>query len=178
MSFDWKAVVGTVAPGIATALGGPLAGMAVKTLSDHLLGHPDGSEDDVAQAIAGASPDILLKMKEADQAFTLSMQQAGVDLEKIAAGDRDSARKREIATGDNATPRILAGIVVLGFFGVVYSVLSGYVDGLKDPSIATLIGTLIGYVSAKADQVVSYYFGSSAGSDKKTDLMHKQSQGK
>jgi|GEM_PF-4281121 len=31
--------------------------------------------------------------------------------------------------------------------------------------------TLIGYVSAKAEQVVSYYFGSSAGSSRKDALL-------
>ena len=31
MDFDWKSVVGTVAPTIATALGGPLAGVAVSS---------------------------------------------------------------------------------------------------------------------------------------------------
>ena len=34
-----------------------------------------------------------------------------------------------------------------------------------------VIGTLIGYVSAKAEQVIAYYFGSSAGSKAKTDIM-------
>ena len=33
MDFDWKSVVGTVAPTIATALGGPLAGVAVSSLA-------------------------------------------------------------------------------------------------------------------------------------------------
>ena len=44
-------LLGQVAPTIATALGGPLAGMAVKTLSNVLLGHEGGTEDDVKAAI-------------------------------------------------------------------------------------------------------------------------------
>jgi hypothetical protein len=42
---------------------------------------------------------------------------------------------------------------------------------MTDPAIVGIIGTLIGYVSAKADQVVSYYFGSSSGSKDKTQAM-------
>jgi hypothetical protein len=42
---------------------------------------------------------------------------------------------------------------------------------LTDPAVVGIIGTLIGYVSAKADQVVSYYFGSSSGSKDKTAAM-------
>ena len=36
-------LLGSVAPSIATALGGPLAGMATKALSQALLGNEDGS---------------------------------------------------------------------------------------------------------------------------------------
>ena len=46
-----------VAPSIATALGGPLAGIAVKTLSNALLGHESGTEEDVATALQNASPE-------------------------------------------------------------------------------------------------------------------------
>ena len=55
-----------------------------------------------------------------------------------------------------------------GFFGVVYMVMGGHVENITDPLLAGLIGTLIGYASAKADQVVSYYFGSSSSSKNKT----------
>jgi hypothetical protein len=36
--MDWKKIVGAVAPTLATALGGPLAGMAAAAVSDALLG--------------------------------------------------------------------------------------------------------------------------------------------
>lgn len=170
MNFDWRKLVGTVAPALATALGTPLAGMAVAAISDAVLGRPDGSEQEVEAALAVATPDTLLKVREADAAFRVQMRQLDVDLERIAAGDRDSARRREIASGDKATPRVLAFVVVGGFLAMVGSVLLGKVTGITDPTAAGMIGTLIGYVSAKADQVVSYYFGSSAGSARKDEL--------
>jgi hypothetical protein len=168
---DWKKLVRTVAPGLATALGGPLAGAAVQTISTAVLGKPDGTEEEVALAVASGGTDGLLKLKEAENAFTIKMKELGVDLEKVHAGDRADARNREVKTGDVWTPRVLAATIVGGFLTMVYMVLSGYVEGLKDPLVAGMVGTLIGYVSAKADQVVSYYFGSSAGSAAKTDLL-------
>ena len=48
---NWKAIVGTVAPALATALGGPLAGVAVKAIADKVLGKPAATEADVAAAI-------------------------------------------------------------------------------------------------------------------------------
>lgn len=169
--FDWKKVVGTVAPTLATALGGPLAGIAVKTLATQLLGNSEATEEDVSAAIAGADPQTLLKLKQIDAEFKKTMIDAGVKLEEIAAGDRDSARKREVDTHDSWTPRILAAVVVTGFFVCVYAILGGHVSDMKDPLIAGLIGTMVGYTSAKADQVISYYFGSSASSKAKDETI-------
>jgi hypothetical protein len=164
--MDWKSLLGSVAPTLATALGGPVAGLATKALVG-VLGLGEGAgEKEISKAIAGASPETLLALKKADQDFAVQMKTLDIDLERIAAGDRDSARKRESAVND-WTPKILAGVIVGGFLGTVYLVLAGYVEGLKDPMTATLTGTLIGYVSAKADQVVAYYFGSSASSRSK-----------
>jgi hypothetical protein len=66
----------------------------------------------------------------------------------------------------------LAALVIVGFLVCVWFVLTGQAKGLNDPAIAATIGTLIGYVSAKADQIVSYYFGSSHGSAQKTVAMN------
>lgn len=128
----------------------------------------------LATALQAGGPDALLRLKQADQAFAVRMQELGIDLERVHANDRADARGREVKTGDKATPRVLAGLIVGGFLLMVWFVLAGHVGGLKDPVAAGLIGTLIGYVSAKADQVVSYYFGSSAGSAEKTALLGKR----
>lgn len=162
MDFDWKSLVGSVAPTIATALGGPMAGMAVKALGSALLGDETASEKDVVAALAGATPDDLLKLKQADQAFESKMAELGVDLERIAANDRASARNMQATTKAWIVPT-LAGLTVAGFFGVVGWVLSGKVS-LE----STLLGFVLGQVSAKAEQVYNFYFGSSAGSKEKT----------
>jgi TPR repeat protein len=171
MSFDWKKTLGSVAPALATALGGPLAGAAVKTLASQFLGKADATEDEVAEAVSKASTQELIQLKTIDTEFQKAMAQAGIDFEKIAAEDRNSARSREIQTHDSWTPRILATVVIGGFMACVYAVLGGHVADLKDPLITGLIGTMIGYTSAKADQVISYYFGSSASSKAKDETI-------
>lgn len=163
-------LVRTVAPSIASAVGGPLAGMAVRTISEALLGKPDGTEAELEEAAAKATPEQLLALKKAEQEFTVRMRELDIDLERISNSDRDSARNREVQTKD-WMPRILAFIVVGGFMLTVFLVLMGYVEGMKDPLMATTVGTLIGFVSAKCEQVVAYYFGSSAGSKAKDEAM-------
>lgn len=163
MSFDWKSLVGTIAPTLATALGGPMAGMAVKAIAGGLLGDENATEKDIALAMANATPDDLLKLKEADQSFALEMEKLGIDLERIAAGDRDSARNREIATKDNA-PKILAGVIVTGFFATLATIAFVPIPTEAQQPINILLGSL----TALLIQVGNYYFGSSAGSKEKT----------
>ena len=85
-------LLGQLAPSIATALGGPLAGVAVKTLSSALFGNEDGTEEQISAAMAVATPDQLAAIKKIDADFKVQMKSLDIDLERISAGDRDSAR--------------------------------------------------------------------------------------
>lgn len=170
MAADWRKIVATVAPAIGTVLGGPLGNVAAQAVVG-ALGLPQNSTDDaIAAAVQNASPETLLALKNADKDFAAKMKALDVDFERIASEDRNSARNREAMVRD-WMPRILASLVVMGFLGTVFMVLAGYVEGLKDPLMATTVGTLIGYVSSKADQIISYYFGSSAGSRAKDEAL-------
>ena len=116
-------LVKTVAPSIATAVGGPLAGMATRAISEALLGKPDGTEDELAEAAKSATPEQLLALKQAEQNFVIRMRELDVDLERIANQDRGSAREREIKTGDY-TPKLLAAAVTFGLFGLLFWIIA------------------------------------------------------
>jgi len=109
-------LLGQVAPTLATAMGGPLAGLAVKTLSNVLLGHEDGDQEAVATALQNATPQQLADVKKIDADFKVRMKELEIDLERISAGDRDSARKREMEIKDHM-PKVLAAGITVGFFG-------------------------------------------------------------
>lgn len=157
---DWKGIVGTVAPAIAAALGGPLAGLGVSALAG-ALGLGDGAnEDEVASAVSRATPEQLLAVKRAEMDFVARLKELDIDLERLAVADRASARRRETATGDSWTPRLLA-VLTLGLFGgCVWWAFTGDM-GTLDAAQSGIIGGVIGYASAKADTVVGYYFGGS-----------------
>lgn len=176
--MDWKSIVKVVAPTIATALGGPFAGLGVKALSEALLGNEDGTEDQIAEAVLAANPEQLAAMKQADQAFALKMKELDIDLEKSYVADTSDARH---VFAENKGVFWL-GISVLVTFAVVmggvlwgsFEILTGGIT-VKDVAIVAtvsgLIGTVVGYVAANAQQVVSYFFGSSRGSADKTAAM-------
>ena len=159
-------LLGQIAPTIATALGGPLAGIAVKTLSAVMLGHENGSEDDVKAAMTSASPDQLVALKKIDAEFKAHMKELDIDLERIAAGDRDSARQMQRETKD-WVPKLLAIVITIGFFGILVWML---VMGMPQTGTEALL-MMLGALGTAWTGVVNFYYGSSAGSKAKNDLL-------
>ena len=78
-----------VAPTIATALGGPLAGLAVTAISKAI----GVSEDDVEKTMnAGKmSADQIVQLKLAEIEFQKQAQELGLNFEKLAVDDRKSS---------------------------------------------------------------------------------------
>ncbi len=175
---DWKRVLGTVAPWIgAAATGGvpALIGMAAAQVGQAFGADINPTVDAISQAIGGASPDQMLALKQADHDFAAKMQELGFQnvqaLEKIAAEDRDSARKRQTAMGD-WTPSVISFLVILAFSAVMYLFMTQEMpeQGAMRDSMLIMIGTL----AAAFNQVISYYLGSSAGSAQKTELLSRK----
>lgn len=168
--MDWRSIVGTVAPGLATALGGPLAGMAAAAISDALLGKPNGTEGEIVTALQAGGHEALLKLKQAEQTFAVEMRRLDIDLERVHQSDRASAREREAKTGDTFTPRLLALLVTGGFFGVLAWLL---VHGKPETGGDALL-VMLGSLGTAWTAIISYFYGSSAGSAAKTELLGKK----
>lgn len=157
--------------------GGPIGTMAANALGT-ALGVQNPKPGDITNMLtaAGATPAQLQAAQEAERQFALQMQQLGFQnaeqLEQIAANDRASARDREIKTGDSRTPQILAGLVVLGWIGVT-TYLIGHTIG---QDMRDIIMRLLGTLDAALVLVLSYYFGSSAGSAKKDETLQNLSK--
>jgi hypothetical protein len=159
-------LLGQLAPSIATALGGPLAGVAVKTLSSALFGHEDGTEEQISAAMAVATPDQLAAIKKIDADFKVQMKSLDIDLERISAGDRDSARQMQRETKD-WTPKALAFFITFGFFGALIWIM---VFGIPQTGTEVLL-MMLGSLSTSWSGVVQFYYGSSAGSKEKNSLL-------
>lgn len=149
-------LIGSIAPTIATALGGPVAGLAVKAVSSALFGHENGSEDDITAALSNPTGEQLAALKKIDADFKVQMKSLDIDLERIAASDRDSARNMAIMTHD-WTPRILAVVVVVAWGVVQWYLLHNTIVSDMRELISRVLGTLDGALML----VLSYYFGAS-----------------
>lgn len=169
--MDWKNIVGKVAPYLGAALGGPLGNVALTAVAD-ALGLSEKTEGAIKQALSGVTPEQVLAIKDAENAFALKMRSLGFaaakDMESIAAGDRDSARKREVEVKDS-TPRNLAYLVTAGYFAIVAALMMGATPtGNKD-----ILFVLLGTLGTAWVGVISYYFGTTASSAVKTALLAK-----
>ena len=81
--MNWKETLAAVAPTLATALGGPLAGAATKFISGKLLGKDDSTLEEIEQAVLGASPEQLANLKNIDYEFKKEMEKLKKELRKI-----------------------------------------------------------------------------------------------
>lgn len=164
-------LISAIAPNIATALGGPLAGLAVRTISSVLLGKEDGSLDDIKAVIEGGGHDKLAQLKKIDADFAAQMKKLDIDLEKISYQDRDSARKMQIATRD-WIPRALALGVTVGFFSILGILAFKGLPVSGNEAFLILLGAL----ATSFTSIISFYYGSSSGSKTKEKILENLSE--
>jgi hypothetical protein len=160
-----KAIIASLAPTIGTALGGPFGALAGTALATALGGGDDKATE---TAILSGNPELLAKIKIAEQDFQLKLKELGIDEEKLEYSDTDSARKREMTVQD-WTPRLLAFLIVGLYIGVQWFLLSHSINQDMREIAMRSLGTL----DASLGLVLGYYFGSSRSSAQKTALLDK-----
>jgi len=147
-----KKVVGAVAPTLGSALGGPMGGMAMNMIAEK-LGVPNNPQA-VEKAIENASPEQMIELKKAEQAFDLQMKELDVDVFKMEVADGQDARKH---FSKDWTARIMGLSVIGGFLGYIFLVT------LQPPeqNSEALINLVLGYLGGLTSAVISFYFGAS-----------------
>jgi len=174
MSFgtNAKAVIASIAPTLGTALGGPFGALAGTMLAKALNpAGPSGAElsqKEVEAQLLSQSPEALAKIKQAELDFQAKIAELGIDEESLRYGDLDSARKREEALHDS-TPKILAYLITAGFFSTLIVLMC---EG-KPTQGGDVLLVLLGALGAGWTGIISYYFGSSAGSAQKSATLDK-----
>ena len=169
--MDWKSIVSTVAPWIGTALGGPLGGLAVSAIADALK-LSENTTEAIKTAVSGASPEQMLALKKADQEFALRMQELGfkqiADLEALAAADRKDARDMQ-KTARSPIPALLSVMVTFGYFGVLVGMMTGALKVSDSQALLIMLGSL----GTAWGGVMAFWFGTTSGSQHKTELIAK-----
>jgi hypothetical protein len=159
--MDW---LKTIAPTIATALGGPLAGMAVSAVSKAIGCDPEEVQDIISSGKLNAEQVASIQLAELE--LKKQAQSMNLDFAKLIAEDKKSARDMQIATRSWIPPVMALG-VTCGFFGILFGLMYGQIQ--HAPQIDIMLGSL----GTAWTGIISFYFGSSAGSQAKTELLSK-----
>lgn len=159
----------TIAPTIATALGGPLAGVAVKLVGD-ALGLKESTKEAITEVIQSGTmtAEQIEAVKKADADLKVKMKELDIKLEEVAAADRDSARKMQIQNR-SWIPAVLTVLTVGGFFWL----LIGSAMGTFALTGSDIMMLLLGVLARETAGVYAYWFGSSSGSAQKTEMLKK-----
>ena len=161
--MDW---LKTIAPMIGTALGGPLGGAAASFIAKKL-----GIEDETVEAVTEVlnsgkmTSDQIASIKLAEIEFEKFCKQNSIDLEKVHADDRKSARDMQVATRSNM-PAILTFLITIGFFGVLTAMFR-FPDIKESAPLMIMLGSL----GTAWTGACAYWFGTTNGSQSKTTLL-------
>ena len=153
-----------VAPTIATALGGPLAGLAITAISK-VIGI---DEKDVQNTIDSGkmSAEQITQLKLAEIEFQKQAQELGLNFEKLATDDRKSSREMQIAT-KSWVPSVLSMLVTIGFFGILIWLMIHPADTANTPLMI-----MLGSLGTAWTGIIAFYFGSSAGNSRKDEMLY------
>ena len=158
--MDWLI---KLVPTIATCLGGPLAGLAVTAVSKALGIDEDKVQETIDKGKLNA--DQIAALQQAEIELKAKALELNLNFEELAVKDRSSARDLQVQT-KSFVPPLLAILVTTGFFGILAALMMGYAT--KSDELMIMLGSL----SSAWIGVISFYFGSSAGSQAKDQLIH------
>ena len=149
-----KTVIGTVAPSLGTALGGPMGGMAASLVTKALGIDAKSSPKQMQAAVEKATPEQLAALKKVETEFEVRMKELDVDLFKLETADVQEARN---AFKGDWTPKVFGLVALFGFVGYIFLVT------LQPPSenSDTIVSLVLGYLGGLVSGISSFYFGAS-----------------
>jgi hypothetical protein len=169
---NWKETLAAIAPTVATAIGGPMAGMAVKMAASAL--GVEESPEALEKAIVSGDPEVMLKLKQAEQDFIVKLKELDYKIEELHQKDRSSART---LFSVNKWPQIvLSSVFITGYFIVLSFIMFGEVS--TPDSMQDVVVLLLGILTREVPTIMQFWFGSSSGSKDKAVELTSLNKGK
>jgi membrane-bound ClpP family serine protease len=140
-----------------------LAGLAVTAVSKAL-----GIDEDKVQDVIDSgklSADQIASLKQAEIELQRQAQELGLNFEQLAVQDRASARDLQKET-KSFIPPLLSVLVTIGFFGILAGLMSGKI--MTSDALMLMLGSL----GTAWTGIIAFYFGSSASSQAKDQMIH------
>lgn len=165
--MDWKATIGAIAPTVASALGGPLAGLAVDAVGK-AFGWSDTTQEKVQDALTKGqlTGEQILALKQAELAMVAQEKELGFKFSELEAKDRQDARAMFTATR-SIMPATLTIMITVGYFSVLLGMMSGWLKVSDSQSLLLMLGQL----GTAWGLAIAFWLGSTFGGIEKTRLL-------
>ena len=146
----------SLAPTIASAAGGPMAGMAVK-MAAQKLGIPDATANEIEDLIE-REPEKAVLLKEADKDFKDRIREMEIDLESFKTEVEDRKDARSKFSGD-MTPKLfcILALILYGAYVMTVTILP------HDQNDETIISLVLGQLSGILGTCAAFFYGGSNG---------------
>ena len=161
--MDWLKLI---APTIATVVGGPFGTMAYGLIAHELGVSPEEAKTTIEAGKLTAEQ--IASVQLAEVQIKAKAQELNLDFAKLTVDDRKSARDMQ-SKNNSFIPGAMAIVVTLGFFGILIGLMT---ETFKTSEALML---MLGSLGTAWTGIIAFYFGSSAGSQAKDDLLHKSS---
>tara|TARA_R100001510_G_C7537844_1_gene126651 strand:- start:155 stop:622 length:468 start_codon:yes stop_codon:yes gene_type:complete len=145
----------SLAPTIASAAGGPMAGMAVK-MAAQKLGVPEATANEIEDIIE-REPEKAVLLKEADNDFKDRIREMEIDLESFKTEVEDRQHARETFKND-WTPKVF-GILALLLYGAYVMAVTIMPHDQNDETIISLV---LGQLSGILGTMAAFWFSGSS----------------
>lgn len=166
--MNWLDTLKALAPTVASALGGPLAGAAVSAIGS-VLGISEPTQANIAKMFQDGqlTAEHLAEIRKLELQYQNDEKERGFKYAELEFKDRDSARSMAVAT-HSLTPSVLTWIIVTLTLVAEAALLFNQVPPGADPII---IGRVLGTMDSALVLVLSFWFGSNSSSQQKTALL-------
>jgi len=155
-----------LAPTLASALLGPLGGVAVAAIGK-IIGVDGATVNTVTKAFEDGkiTPEHLAEIKKLELQYQNDEKERGFKYADLEFKDRDSARQMQIST-HSSTPTVLTYLVTAGFFGILGWMMHDN-NVVDSPPIMIMLGSL----GTAWTGCISFWFGTTQGSQNKDRML-------
>lgn len=173
--MEWKQVIGKLAPTVASALLGPLAGGAVVALGE-IFGISEPTQDKIQSLIESGqmSGEQVAAIKMLEMKLKAEEEEWGFRYAELEVRDRESARDRDAKLAQAGRRNYRAdAMFILSVMVVVALVLLVWKDTTLDEYFKGIITLVLGRFLGYLDNIFNFEFGTTRGSALKTELLAK-----
>lgn len=167
--MNWLETIKSIAPTVASAFLGPLGGVAVAAVGN-LLGVSDATQDKIAEVIKTGqlTPEQIGELRKLDLQYQENEKERGFRYVELEFKDRDSARQANVQGGTQGNLYWLSlALLMLTLGSEIWVLFNGIPTGTPE----IIIGRVLGLLDSVALMVLAYWYGSSSGSNHKTNLL-------